>query len=33
LSLGTVALYWIILLIITVLFGYLAMKRSRWREI
>jgi ABC-2 type transport system permease protein len=29
---GTVALYWIILLGITMLFGYLAMKRSRWRE-
>jgi ABC-2 type transport system permease protein len=30
---GTVVLYWIILLSITLLFSYLALRRSRWREI
>ncbi|MCL5438167.1 MAG: ABC transporter permease [Thermoplasmataceae archaeon] len=30
---GTVILYWAILWSITALFGYLALRRSRWREI
>lgn len=33
LSNSTVVLYWIILIVITVLITYLALRRSRWREI
>ncbi|OWP57365.1 MAG: multidrug ABC transporter permease [Thermoplasmatales archaeon B_DKE] len=30
---GTIALYWIILVSITIIFSYLALRRSRWREV
>lgn len=33
LSTSQLAIYWMILIVITILFGYIALRRSRWRDV